>query len=263
VTPVRLTGWRGALATTACLIPFAGGFLLPVGVLLSHAFNAGEWVEPGLARALFHSLGVGGAAALLTVVLGVFMVYGTRLSGHRLPVLLLPVTSIGYAAPGAVLGIGILIPLAAVDNAVADGIEAATGFDPGLILTGSTAALILAYVVRFFAIAQGTADGALGRISPSLPMAARSLGRTAGQTLRAVHVPLMRASIGSALLLVFVDCVKELPATLILRPFGYETLATRVYAKARLEDITGAAPAALTITLVGLIAVAFLARANR
>jgi iron(III) transport system permease protein len=234
-----------------------------VGVLLSHAFNAGEWVEPGLALALVHSLGVGGIAAVATVVLGVFMVYGTRLSGHRLPVLLLPVTSIGYAAPGAVLGIGILLPLAAFDNAVADAIEAATGMDPGLILTGSTAALILAYVVRFFAIAQGTADGALGRISPSLPMAARSLGRTAGQTLRAVHVPLMRASIGSALLLVFVDCVKELPATLILRPFGYETLATRVYAKARLEDITGAAPAALTITLVGLIAVAFLARANR
>ena len=100
-------------------------------------------------------------------------------------------------------------------------------------------------------------------IPPSLPMAARSLGRTAGQTLRAVHLPLMRASIGSALLLVFVDCVKELPATLILRPFGYETLATRVHAKARLEDITGAAPAALTITLVGLVAVLLLARANR
>jgi iron(III) transport system permease protein len=263
IVPARLTGWQGALAFAACLIPFAGGFLLPVGVLLSHAFDAAEWVEPGLARALLHSLGVGGIAALLTVLLGLFMVYGTRLSGHRLPLLLLPVTSIGYAAPGAVLGIGILIPLAAFDNAVADAVLATTGQDPGLILTGSTAALILAYVVRFFAIAQGATDGALGRIPPSLPMAARSLGRTAGQTLRAVHLPLMRASIGSALLLVFVDCVKELPATLILRPFGYETLATRVHAKARLEDITGAAPAALTITLVGLVAVLLLARANR
>ena len=263
IVPAPLTGWQGALAFAACLIPFAGGFLLPVGVLLSHAFDAAEWVEPGLARALLHSLGVGGIAALLTVVLGLFMVYGTRLSGHHLPLLLLPVTSIGYAAPGAVLGIGILIPLATFDNAVADAVVAATGQDPGLILTGSTAALILAYVVRFFAIAQGAADGGLGRIPPSLPMAARSLGRTAGQTLRAVHLPLMRASIGSALLLVFVDCVKELPATLILRPFGYETLATRVHAKARLEDITGAAPAALTITLVGLVAVLLLARTNR
>jgi iron(III) transport system permease protein len=263
VVPVRLAGWRGWLAMLACLIPFAGGFLLPIGVLLGHSFNAAEWIEPGLARALIHSLGTGGIAAVLTVVLGVFMVYGTRLSGERLPLLLLPVTSIGYAAPGAVLGIGILIPLAAFDNALADLVDAVSGADPGLLLTGSTGALILAYVVRFFAIAQGAADGALGRIPPSLPMASRSLGRTAGQTLRSVHVPLMRASIGSALLLVFVDCVKELPATLILRPFGYETLATRVYAKARLEDITGAAPAALTITLVGLVAVGFLARANR
>jgi iron(III) transport system permease protein len=263
VTPQRLQGGKAALATLACLLPFALGFVLPVAVLLSHAFNGGQWIEPGLALALAHTLVVGGTAAVLCVLAGLFMVYGTRLSGHRLPVLLLPVTSIGYAAPGAVLGIGILIPLAALDHRLADGIEAATGFDPGLILTGSAAALVLAYVVRFFAIAQGTADAALGRVSPSLPMAARSLGRTAGQTLRAIHVPLIRASVGSALLLVFVDCVKELPATLVLRPFNYDTLATRVYSKARLEDITGAAPAALTITLVGLIAVAFLARANR
>jgi len=197
------------------------------------------------------------------VTLALFMVYGTRLSGRRLPRLLMPVTVMGYAAPGAVLGIGILIPLANLDNIVADMIEGATGHDPGLILTGSAGALVIAYVVRFFAIAQGTADAALARIPPSLPMAARSLGRTPGQVLRAVHVPMVRASVGSALLLVFVDCVKELPATLLLRPFAYETLATRVFSRASLEDLAGAAPAALTITLVGLVAVAFLARANR
>ncbi len=263
VTPFVLTGAGAVAVTLACVIPFALGFVLPVTVLLSHAFNASQWAEPGLAIAFTHTIIIGGIAALLTVLAGLFMVYGTRLSGHRLPGFLMPVTSIGYAAPGAVLGIGILIPLAAFDNSLADGIEAMTGMDPGLILTGSAAALVLAYIVRFFAIAQGTADAALGRVSPSLPMAARSLGRTAGQTLRSVHIPLIRASVGSALLLVFVDCVKELPATLVLRPFNYDTLATRVYAKARLEDITGAAPAALTITLVGLIAVAFLARANR
>jgi iron(III) transport system permease protein len=178
-------------------------------------------------------------------------------------VLLLPVTAIGYAAPGAVLGIGILIPLAFFDNALADAVLALTGHDPGLIFTGTAAALVLAYCVRFFAIAQGTSDAALGRVSPSLPMAARSLGQTAGGTLRRVHVPLIRASVGSALLLVFVDCVKELPATLLLRPFGYDTLATRVHAKASLENIAEAAPAALMITAVGLVAVGFLARANR
>ncbi len=263
VEPVRLDGWRGALACLACLLPFLAGFVLPVAVLSSHALDAREWAAPGLAKALVHTLTTGGAAALLTVIAGLFMVYGTRMSGRRLPVLLLPITAIGYAAPGAVLGIGILIPLASFDNALADAILALTGWDPGLILTGSAAALVLAYCVRFFAIAQGTADAALGRVSPSLPMAARSLGRTAGGTLRSVHVPLIRASVGSALLLVFVDCVKELPATLLLRPFSYDTLATRVHAKASLENIAEAAPAALTITLVGLIAVGFLARANR
>ncbi|MGR3466042.1 ABC transporter permease [Limimaricola sp.] len=263
VTPMRLSGGQGALACAACLLPFLAGFVLPVAVLASHALDAGEWVAPGLSRALVHTLVTGGVAAFVTVLAGLFMVYGTRLSGRRLPVLLLPVTAIGYAAPGAVLGIGILIPLALFDNALADAVLALTGRDPGLIFTGTAAALVLVYCVRFFAIAQGTADAALGRVSPSLPMAARSLGQSAGGTLRRVHVPLIRASVGSALLLVFVDCMKELPATLLLRPFGYDTLATRVHAKASLENIAEAAPAALMITAVGLIAVGLLARANR
>jgi len=263
VTPQQLSGWQGRLALVLCLIPVLAGFVVPVGILLTHAMDAAQWAAPGLLRALYHTLSVGAVAAFLTVLGGVFMVYGVRLSGQRLPILLLPVTAIGYAAPGAVLGIGVLIPLVALDNRVADAVLALTGTDPGLILTGSAAALVLAYVVRFFAIAQGTADAALGRISPSLSMAARSLGRSAGGTLRAVHVPLMRASLGSALLLVFVDCVKELPATLLLRPFNFDTLATRVHAKASLENLSEAAPAALAITLTGLFAVAFLARANR
>ena len=263
VSPAKLDGWQAYLAMILCLLPVLIGFVMPVAVLLSHAFDAREWIAPGLRRALWHTLQVGGLAAVLTVLGGVFMVYGVRLSGRRLPRLLMPVTAIGYAAPGAVLGLGILVPLAAFDNALADFIVSLGFADPGLILTGSAAALTLAYVVRFFAIAQGTADAAFGRVSPSLPMAARALGRTAGGTLRAVHLPLMRASVGSALLLVFVDSVKELPATLLLRPFNYDTLATRVHAKASLENIAEAAPAALIITLVGLAAVALLARANR
>ena len=263
VTPQELRGWRAWAAWAACLLPFLGGFVLPVSVLLSNSFDAEQCVEPGLLQALLHSLGVGIAASLLCVTLAVMMVYGARLSGRRVPVLLLPVTAIGYAVPGAVLGIGVLIPLAAFDNQLADLILSVTGGDPGLLLTGTAGALTLAYVVRFFAISQGTADAALARISPSVPMAARSLGRSAGATLRAVHLPLARASLGSALLLVFVDCVKELPATLLLRPFGFDTLATRVHAKASLEQLSEAAPAALTITLVGLVATAWLARTNR
>ncbi|GAA6187518.1 iron ABC transporter permease [Litorivita sp. NS0012-18] len=261
---IRLTGGAGILAMLACLLPFAMGFVLPAWVILSHALeNAGRWADPALLSALRNTLFVGAVAASLTVLAGVFMVYGVRLSGRRLPRLLLPVTTIGYAAPGAVLGVGILIPLAAMDNRLADTIEALTGTDIGLVLTGSAFALVLAYSVRFFAIAQGAADAAMGRVSPSLPMAARSLGRTQGATLREVYYPLIRGSVASALLLVFVDCVKELPATLLLRPFNYDTLATRVHDQASLENLGEAAPAAILVILVGLAAVGLLARANR
>jgi iron(III) transport system permease protein len=256
------TGW-GYVAMLCCALPVLAGFVLPVGVLLTHAFDAAEWSARGLHKAIWHTVAVGGVAAFLTVLGGVFMVYGVRLSRRKLPRLLMPVTAIGYAVPGAVLGLGILVPLAAFDNFIADAVVWAGFADPGLLLTGSAVALTLAYVVRFFAISQGTADAALGRVPPSLPMAARSLGRTAGGTLRAVHLPLVRASVGSALLLVFVDCVKELPATLLLRPFNYETLATRVHAKASLENIAEAAPAAIAIVLVGLCAVTLLARTSR
>ncbi|TCM75065.1 iron(III) transport system permease protein [Rhodovulum steppense] len=264
LVPVRLTGLAAWAATLACALPVAVGFVLPVGVMTSHALaNTGAWVDPGLLRALANTLTVGGIAAVGTVAAGLFLVYAVRLTGRTLPKLLLPVTTIGYAAPGAVLGVGLLIPMAAADNALADAIEGIFGVDIGLVMTGSAFAIIYAYCVRFFAIAQGAADAAMGRIAPSLPMAARSLGRSARGTLTAVHLPLIRTSVGTALLLVFVDCVKELPATLLLRPFNYNTLATRVYEKASLENLGDAAPAALLVSAVGLVAVGLLARANR
>jgi iron(III) transport system permease protein len=162
-----------------------------------------------------------------------------------------------------VLAVGLLIPVAAFDHWLADAVLALTGHDPGLILTGSAALLVLAYVVRFFAVAQGAADAAFGRVAPSLPMAARSLGQGMGGVLRRVYLPMMRGSVGMALLIVFVDCVKELPATLLLRPFNFDTLATRVYDKANLENLGEAAPAAILVIAVGLVAVALLARASR
>ena len=260
----RIIGVRGWIAGGLCLMPFLLGFVLPTSVLLSHALDAPEvWISQGLLSALGTSVLVGGVAAVVTVLGGVFMVYGVRLSGRRLPQLLMPVTLIGYAVPGAVLGIGVLIPMAAFDNALADAIVAITGVEVGLIMTGSIGALVIAYFVRFFAIAQGAADAAIGRVTPSLPMAARSLGRTAGGTLAAIYAPLIRTSVASALLLVFVDCIKELPATLLLKPTYVDTLATRVHYQASLEDIAQAAPPALLIVVVGLVAVGLLARANR
>ena len=201
IEPQTLTGWRAALAFGLCMVPFLFGFVLPVGVMLTHAFDRPDvWIAPGLGSAALNTLIVGGTAALVTVGAALFLVYGVRMAGRGLARLILPVTLLGYAAPGAVLAVGILVPLAALDHRVADTILALTGTDPGLLLTGTAAAIVLAYVVRFFGIAQGAVDSAFGRISPSLPMAARSLGEGNGGTLRRLYLPLMRGSVASALL---------------------------------------------------------------
>lgn len=264
VQPQAIAGRKRWFATALCLIPFSGGFLLPVLVMLVHAAQApGGWLAPGLLDALRNTLIVGGLAALVTVGAAIFLVYALRMKGSAAARALLPVTLIGYAAPGAVLALGLLLPLAALDHRLADAIQALTGRDPGLMITGTAFALGLAYVVRFFGIAQGAVDAAFGRVSPSLPMAARSLGRSASGTLVSVYLPLIRGSVLTALLVVFVDCVKELPATLLLRPFNYNTLSTRVFELASLERLSEAAPAALLVMAVGLVAVAILARDQR
>ncbi len=264
VTRQTLRGLPALGATALCLVPLAMGFLLPTAVILGHALERpSEWLSPGLGQALVHTLVVGALASVLTVFAALFLVYAVRLALSRTARLVMPLTALGYGTPGAVLAVGILFPLAALDHRVADAILALTGHDPGLLLTGSAAAIVLAFVVRFFGIAEGAVDSAFGRISPSLPMAARSLGRTARGVLTSVYLPILRGSVGTALLLVFVECVKELPATLLLRPFNYETLATRVQEKASLEKLGEAAPPALIVMAVGLVAVALLARASR
>jgi len=264
VVAARITGWRGWLATLVCALPFGFGFVLPVAVMGWHAARRPEaWVSPGLLQALGNTLTLGAVASVLCVGAALVLVYGVRLSRSALPRRLLPLTTLGYAAPGAVLAVGLLIPMAAFDHRLADAILAITGTDPGLIFTGSASLIVLAYVVRFFAIAQGATDSAMGRIAPTLPLAARSLGRSAGGTLRAVHLPLIRGSVGVGLLIVFVDCVKELPATLLLRPFNYNTLATRVYERASTENLGDAAPAALLVMGVGIVTMLLLARASR
>ena len=261
VTPQPLRGWRGWLAAVLCFIPFAMGFALPVAVMGWHALrNPAAWIAPDQLKALGNTLLAGGLAAVLTVAAAVVLVYGLRMAGRGLPRWILPVTALGYAAPGAVLALGLLVPLAAFDHRLADGVEWLTGRDPGLLITGTSAAIILAYLVRFFGIAQGAIDAAFGRISPNLPLAARALGRSRGAVLREIHLPMMRGSVAMALLVVFVDCVKELPATLLLRPFNYNTLATRMQELASLEKLGQAAPAALMVVSVSLVAVALVAR---
>ena len=264
VERMQMSRGQGALALIVCLVPFGLGFVLPVGVMAGHAIaNPGVWAEPGLVQAALNTGIVAGIAAVLTVSAALFLVYGVRMAGRKLARAVLPVTTLGYAAPGAVLALGLLVPLAAIDHRTADLIQSLTGHDPGLLLTGTAAGIVLAYLVRFFGIAQGAVDTAFGRISPNLPMAARSLGHGPGGTLRAVYLPLMRGSVAASLLVVFVDCVKELPATLLLRPFNFNTLSTRVYELASLEQLSKAAPAALVVVAMGLAAVGLLARATR
>ena len=260
----KLRGRHAVFASVFCFLPVLFGFIIPTLVLALHAVRKLDyWKDADLYAALWNTVFVGAIAAFFTVIAGLVMVYGVRLSQQKLPRLLLPLTTIGYAAPGAVLAVGILIPLAAFDNALADFILALTGREIGLILTGSSFAVILAYFVRFFAIAQGAADTAMERISPNLSQAARSLGRSKRAILVQLFLPLIKGSLGSALVLVFVDCVKELPATMLLRPFNFSTLATRTHDQASLENLPQAAPAALLIILVGLLAVGLLARASR
>ncbi len=268
ITPRTLNGWRGNLALGIGLVPFALGFALPVGVMAGLSLTSPSvWAKTGLWGAALNTAIVGGIAAALTVAAAVVLVFGIRMgrsqSGTQMMRLLLPITSLGYAAPGAVLALGLLIPLAAFDHKLADGILAIAGRDPGLLITGTAAAIILAYALRFFGIAQGAVDSAFGRLPPNLPLAARSLGRTPFGALRSVHLPIMRGSIATALLVVFVDCVKELPATLLLRPFNFNTLSTRVYELASLEHLSEAAPAALIVMAMGLVATALLARSQR
>lgn len=263
IRPVVLSGWRGGLAFLVCFLPFACGFLLPVGIMLHYALAAPMgWLSPELGQALINTLLVAGLAAGLTTALALVQVFGLRLAGMGWAAWLSPLTALGYATPGAVLALGLLIPLAALDHHLADGLLAITGQDPGLLLTGTAGALVLAYILRFFGVAQGGIEAGMGRVAPSLPMAARMLGKGHGGALRRVYLPMMRGTLATALVMVFVDSVKELPATLLLRPFNFNTLATRVFEQASLERLNDAAPAALLVMAVGLAAVVLLIKGD-
>ena len=264
VAKIKLSGSSNLLVFSCCFVPVLLGFALPLIVLAEHSMsNPKLFLDKALIDATRNTVFTGTVAAASTVFFSVFMVFGMGSIKGRLPKITMPITTIGYAVPGAVLGVGILIPLAALDNGMADAIYYLTKIDIGLIFTGTSFAIILAYIVRFFAIGQGATEAALGRISPNLEHAARSLGKNKISILKKIYLPIIKGSLGSAMLLVFVDCVKELPATLLLRPFNFNTLSTRVHEQASLEDLVNAAPAAIYISLVGLCAVVLLAKANK
>jgi iron(III) transport system permease protein len=250
----HLTGWRAALACLACLAPVLLGFVLPAWLMLDYASRRLEqFADPALRAALLHSLQVAAATAALAVIAGLLLVYAARLSRSRLVAGIGRFAGMGYAVPGTVLAVGILYPLAALDNGIDAATKALFGIGTGLLLTGSGGAIVYACLVRFLAMAHGTLEAGLARVTEHLDMAARTLGRTPRQVLLEIHVPLMRRALLAAALLVFVDTVKELSATILLRPFNFETLATFVFSKASRGFFEDASAASLVIVLAGIL----------
>ncbi|MCQ0987850.1 ABC transporter permease [Jiella marina] len=257
----RLGGGKAALAWLACLMPILLGFGIPFAVLADYAVERlDQLADPQLWRALEHTVVLAGTTGLVTIVASFFLAYGVRLTGSRRLILLTRFAVLGYAVPGTVLAIGILIPLAGFDNWVDAHMRATFNVSTGLLLSGSGFAIVYACFVRFMAMGHGSLESGFGKVSPHLDMAARTLGRTPGATMIEVLLPLMRPALLTAFLIVFVDATKELSATILLRPFDFETLATFVYQQTSRSAFEEGAVAALLIVLVGMLPVAILNR---
>ncbi|MGE0845403.1 MAG: ABC transporter permease [Flavobacteriaceae bacterium] len=256
-----LTGWRAGLAFLACLAPPALGFGVPFYILGGYALKRLDTIgDPKLIEALGTSILLAGGAALLTVAAGLLLAYWGRLSRSRLAKAAIRVATVGYAVPGTIIALGMLIPLAALDNRIDALSRWLTGGGTGLLITGSGALLLYAYAVRFLAMAEGTVDGGLKKLSPSLDMAARTLGCNATRTAGKVLLPLAAPALMTAGLLVFIDCLKELSATILLRPFGLHTLSTYIYEFASMARQNEAGIAALFIVVTGMVPAFLLSR---
>ncbi len=264
-SPQMLSGWRAGVAIAAATLPILFGFLFPALYLLNEAQSRIRFagLSSDILREIVNTVTVAAIATCVALTLGVVVTYAGRLARGPLGQTVVPAASLGYAVPGTVLAIGLLTPLAQFDNALAALAESLFGVSPGLVVTGSGLALIYAYTIRFLAISAGGIEAGFGKISPSLDQAARTLGSTPTATLFRVHLPLIRPALGAAALLVFVDCMKELPATLLLRPLNFETLATHLYGEAARGTYEDGAVAALCIVLFGLVPVMMLARLSR
>jgi iron(III) transport system permease protein len=257
-----LRGPAAALAVIACALPVTFGFLWPAAELARQAWVVGDpmW-GPRFATFATNSLKLAAAAALILVTLSVILAYARRLQGGRLVGAAIQAASFGYAIPGAVIAVGILIPMASFDNALDAWLRANFGVSSGLLLTGSVAALLFAYTVRYLAVALNSVEASFARIPPSLDEAARALGTRPAGVLWRVQLPLLRPGLLSAAIFVFADVMKELPATLILRPFNFDTLAVRTFRLAADGRLAEASTSALMIVAVGIIPVIVLSRA--
>jgi iron(III) transport system permease protein len=259
--PQRLGGIGAAAAFAACAAPVLFGFLLPAAILarLAIADPDARW-DARVLTLVANSTTAAGITAVAAVTIAVAMAYAGRLSRSPVVAGANRAAALGYAIPGAVIAVGIMVPLGRLDNALAAWLQQAFGADVGLLFTGTITALVYAYLVRFLAVALQTVEAGLAKVTPSMDEAARSLGLGPATTLRRVHAPLLRASLLTAGLLVFVDTMKELPATFALRPFNFDTLAVAAYHLTKDERLAEAAVPALVIVAVGLVPLVFVSR---
>jgi len=256
-----LTGGRAFLAFLFCLFILGLGFLLPALQLLSWTIHVADTViDAEFLRLFVNSLSLAAFAAVLALLLALVMAYAQRLYPGKLVSGAVQVAGMGYAVPGAVIAVGVMIPFAWIDNTIDDLARSQFNYSTGLLLSGTLVAVTFAYLTRFLAVSLQTVDSGLTRITHSMDEAGRSFGFRPLQILRQIHIPMLSASLMTALLLVFVDVLKELPATLILRPFNFNTLAVKAYELASDERLAEAAPAALAIVIAGIIPVILLSK---
>ncbi len=254
-----LRGWKAWAATGGVSLVVGIAFVLPVSQLLLWTLSYPER-DSRYPELLLNTLVLGGVSSILGVTAAVVVAYGLRLSRSRVAPMFARLASMGYALPGSVIAVGVLAPLAFLDHSLDALLQRTIGISSGLLLTGSMAGLIFAYLARFLAVSHQTIEASLVKITPSMDMAGRSLGASAGRVLRRIHLPLIRPGLSAAAILVFVDVMKEMPATLLLRPFGYDTLAVRVWQLTSESFWDAAALPALTIVAAGIIPVLILMR---
>ena len=251
-----LKGAAAWVATLACALPLAAGFVVPLALLLNLTLSSPDpQFGARFARLAMHSFALAAGTATCAVAIALVLAYGARLTRSRIAAGVNRLAGLGYAMPGAVIAIGVLIPVARLDHALAD-----AGIAAGLVLTGSIAMLVYAYLVRFLGVALNAVEAGLAQVTPHMEDAARSLGMGASETLARVHAPMLRSSLVTAALLVFVAVMKELPATFVMRPFDFDTLAVQAYNLAADERLAEASTASLAIVAVGLLPVILAAR---
>ncbi len=259
---IALAGPARWIAAIVCFVPVALGFLLPAGFLLREVAVRGLLMgfDSALARHALTTVALASTATAITLVVGFLAVAALRYTKHPITAASVNVAGIGYAVPGTVLALGLLSPLVLVDEGINVLARLFHEKGVGLVLAGSAAALVIAYVIRFLAIAIGFAQAGFSRLATELDDVARLLGAEAGTLARTIHLPLVRPAIWGAALLVFVDCLKELPATLLLRPLNVETLATYIYQFATRGSFEQGSLAALIIVAVGVLPVIYITR---